>query len=115
MTDRTEQTDSRSPAPPTAADLDRIEIAQRWYSPQQIADALSVTPRTVLNWVECRLLTALRVGGVWRISDADLQAFLQRVRSEANAQRAGAEPSEWAMSAAALSRPPVPHRDEVEA
>jgi excisionase family DNA binding protein len=48
----------------------------RYHTIKAIADALDVSTRTVRRWIQSRALAAHRVGGVVRIADADLRAFL---------------------------------------
>jgi len=45
------------------------------YSPAEVAAHLSVTRRTVYNWLDSGRLTAYKVGDVWRISQEQLDAF----------------------------------------
>jgi excisionase family DNA binding protein len=41
-----------------------------------VADQLDVAGRTVRRWIDQGQLVSHRIGGVLRIADADLQAFL---------------------------------------
>jgi excisionase family DNA binding protein len=52
----------------------------KFYTVNQIAEMLDVSPRTVRRWLEKRLLAAHRPGRIVRISDADFKAFLGRHR-----------------------------------
>ena len=46
-------------------------------SPSQVAMQLQVTPSAVRQWIKMGKLAARRVGGRWRISQADLDTFLK--------------------------------------
>jgi excisionase family DNA binding protein len=48
----------------------------KFYTIEQIADCLAVSTKTVRRWIDKKLLIAHRIGGVLRISEADLAAFL---------------------------------------
>lgn len=47
-------------------------------SPSQVAKLLQVTPSAVRQWIKLGKLDARRVGGRWRIRQADLDSFLER-------------------------------------
>lgn len=47
-----------------------------FLSPQQVAEQLQVSTKTVGRWVTCGDLVAHRFGGQWRIADSDLAAFI---------------------------------------
>lgn len=49
----------------------------RFYSVNEIAKIFNVTRLTVLNWINRGMLKAGKFGGVWRISEEDLKAFIQ--------------------------------------
>lgn len=56
-----------------------------YLTPQQIAQAYQVTPRTVERWVAQGALPAQRVGPkLWRIARADLDAFAASARKAAS-------------------------------
>ena len=48
----------------------------KFYTIAHVAETLEVADRTVRRWIKDGRLSVLRVGGVVRISDADLKAFL---------------------------------------
>lgn len=47
-----------------------------YYAPDEIAEALKVTRRTVYSWLHSGQLQASRAGKGWRVSQAQLDAFL---------------------------------------
>jgi excisionase family DNA binding protein len=46
----------------------------------QVAETLQISTKTVRRWVEGGDLIAHRIGRQWRISEADLQAFIRMRR-----------------------------------
>jgi excisionase family DNA binding protein len=52
----------------------------KFYTVQEIADALDVAPRTVSRWIERRELIAHGLGRLVRVADDDLRIFLARRR-----------------------------------
>jgi excisionase family DNA binding protein len=48
----------------------------RFFAIAEIAERLRVSGRTVRRWIEAGDLVVHRVGGIVRIADADLRAFL---------------------------------------
>ncbi len=54
---------------------------EHFYSFASIADALDVNERTVRRWVNAGALIAHRLGGRRRISQTDLDAFLNERRN----------------------------------
>ena len=57
------------------------------YSPEQVAEKLQVTRRSVYEWLLKGKLRGLRAGDTWRITEADVMAFLES--REAPAVRVG--------------------------
>lgn len=49
--------------------------------PDEIAERMGVSKRTVLRWIERGDLTAYRVGSVTRIEPAEFERFLSRHRA----------------------------------
>lgn len=50
----------------------------RYQTIHEVADRLKVNAATVRRWVKDGHLRAIDIGKGWRISDADLVAFLRR-------------------------------------
>ncbi len=59
----------------------------------EIAERYRIHPRTVVRWIRERDLRAIRVGGRWRVEEADLEAFLvvDRFRLPASYSPSGSE------------------------
>jgi excisionase family DNA binding protein len=55
-------------------------VPMKFHTVEQVAEALNVSPRTVRRWIDNEMLVAHRIGGVVRIAEADLKAFLARHR-----------------------------------
>lgn len=47
-----------------------------FLTPEQVAEKLQVTTRSVYNWLRSGKLKGLRAGGSWRVTEDDLMAFL---------------------------------------
>ena len=52
----------------------------KYYAIKAVAEALEVSPRTVRRWIANGDLVVHRVGGVVRVSEGDLRAFLALLR-----------------------------------
>ena len=48
----------------------------KFYTIQEIADLLGISLRTVHRWTSSRQLPAYKIGGLLRVSEDDLRAFL---------------------------------------
>ena len=51
-------------------------MEERYLTPEQVAERLSVRPKSVRKWLRMRRLKGVKVGRLWRISAEDLGAFL---------------------------------------
>jgi excisionase family DNA binding protein len=54
----------------------RKRALPKYYSIQTVAEALEVSDRTIRRWIDRGDLVAHRPGGVVRIAEEDLRAFL---------------------------------------
>jgi excisionase family DNA binding protein len=60
------------------------------YSPEEIADRLKVTRRSVYHWLNSGKLSGLKAGQYWRITEDDLIGFMKQQKpAEKRSQRAG--------------------------
>lgn len=58
---------------------DRIRgTLERWYSVQEVADALGVSVATVRRFVRQGKIGAVRTGHLWRIPESSLTEFRER-------------------------------------
>jgi excisionase family DNA binding protein len=60
---------TRSKAPPAAPKM-------TFYTVNEVADMLAVSPRTVRRWITNKQLVAHVFGGAVRIAETDLKAFI---------------------------------------
>jgi len=47
------------------------------YTPEEVAELLRVSPRTVQRWLAQGKLQGVKVGRLWRIPKASLDRFLE--------------------------------------
>jgi excisionase family DNA binding protein len=48
-----------------------------YFTPEEVAASLRVTPPTVYEWLRSRQLQGVKAGKFWRVSQQALEAFLQ--------------------------------------
>jgi excisionase family DNA binding protein len=65
----------------STARLGRGQPALRFFTIRDISESLDVSTRTVRRWVQTGVLRAHRIGGVLRVSEADLMTFLAARRT----------------------------------
>jgi len=53
---------------------------EKLLTPEQVAERLQVTERTVYGWLRHGKLPALKLGRLWRIRPDDLETFLENAR-----------------------------------
>ena len=54
------------------------DAAEPLLTPSEVASLDNVSVKTVLRWIETRLLPAYKLGGQWRISSRDHREFLHQ-------------------------------------
>jgi excisionase family DNA binding protein len=47
---------------------------------EQAAAILQLSPKTIKDWLRAGKLTGCKIGRVWRVKSADLEAFIQASR-----------------------------------
>lgn len=47
-----------------------------YFTPQQVAEKLQLNIRTVYKWIREGKLKAIKVGDLWRISESELERFI---------------------------------------
>lgn len=57
-------------------DLEPRIGGNRFRSLREVSEVFDVTSQTVTNWIRRGVLEAYKVGGVYRVSDAQLDRFL---------------------------------------
>ena len=54
-----------------------------YYTPEEVADILKVRKHTVWNWLREGTLKGTKINGkIWRITEKDLEAFINKEESE---------------------------------
>ncbi|RPJ34609.1 MAG: DNA-binding protein [Planctomycetaceae bacterium] len=53
---------------------------------EQAAAILQLSPKTIKDWLRAGKLTGCKIGRVWRVKPADLEAFIQAARLVRGAQ-----------------------------
>ena len=53
-------------------------MADRIYTLDEIAEMLHITRRTLYTYIKEGKLQAVKIGKYWRVSEANLQAFLEK-------------------------------------
>jgi excisionase family DNA binding protein len=48
-----------------------------YYTPEEVADRLKVSRRSVYEWLRSGKLRGLRAGQYWRVAEPDIVAFLE--------------------------------------
>jgi excisionase family DNA binding protein len=56
-------------------------VEETYYTLQEVANKLKVSRRTVYRWVQAKELPAYRLGGEFRITERDLERFLDARRT----------------------------------
>ena len=52
-------------------------MVERIYTPEEVAELLSVTPKTVKDWLRAGKLKGSKLGKLWRVQDSDIQRFME--------------------------------------
>src|SRR5258708_35739630 len=60
----------------------RMPEEERMYTVEEVAKRLRVNPRTVRGWIASGELVALDVGREYRISQSDLNAFMEKRKTD---------------------------------
>jgi excisionase family DNA binding protein len=75
------------------------------YTPEEIAEKLKVTRRSVYEWLLKGKLRGLRAGDTWRIAEQDLMDFLES--RKAPAPRVGPKHPDYSRWLAYFQRQPM--------
>jgi len=49
----------------------------KYYSPEEVGEQFNVKPATIRKWIREGKLKALKLGGLWRITEEELQRFIK--------------------------------------
>lgn len=55
---------------------ERRDEMKRLLTPEEVAEHLAVSPKSIREWLRQGKLKGIRVGRLWRIRERDLEAFL---------------------------------------
>lgn len=66
----------------------------KWLTPEEVADELRLHKRTVYNLLRSGELKGAKVGRVWRINRADLEAYLDPNGRNGDDEE-GLSPEDW--------------------
>ncbi|HHY08178.1 MAG: helix-turn-helix domain-containing protein [Dethiobacteria bacterium] len=50
---------------------------EKHFTPEEVAENLKVTRKTIYNWIHEGKLQAVKVGHFWRISETELKRLLK--------------------------------------
>jgi excisionase family DNA binding protein len=53
-------------------------MVERLLTPEQAANQLGIAPRTLREWLRSGKLPGVKLGRLWRIREADLEAFIAK-------------------------------------
>ena len=59
-----------------------MQQEERMYTVEEVANRLRVKPRTVRGWIASGELIALDVGREYRISQSDLNTFIEKRKTD---------------------------------
>jgi excisionase family DNA binding protein len=59
-------------------------MAEKYYSPEEMAEQFNLKPATVRKWIRQGQLKAIKLGGLWRISEEELQRFVKAGQGESD-------------------------------
>jgi len=59
------------------------------YTPEEVAEKLRVSRRSVYQWLNSGRLNGLKAGQYWRVTEEDLTQFLQRHKHPAGEIHSG--------------------------
>lgn len=50
----------------------------KFYTTKEVAEVLSVSEKTIYNWIDQKKIKAYKVGRKWRIDEQDLRVFIEQ-------------------------------------
>lgn len=54
--------------------------AEKLYTVQEVSEVLGVSPLTLGKWLRAKKIVGTKMGKLWRITESDLQAFIEKNR-----------------------------------
>ncbi len=55
-------------------------MVERLYSIPEAAEVLGISPITLGDWLRAKRITGTKIGRKWKITESDLQEFIERNR-----------------------------------
>ncbi len=52
---------------------------KKYYRPDEVAEMLGVSTRTIYRWIDKKELSAIKIGGTVRVKFLDLEAWSKKV------------------------------------
>lgn len=52
-------------------------MSENLLTPEEAAERIAVSPRTLRDWLRAGELRGVKVGKLWRVRPADLEAFIE--------------------------------------
>jgi excisionase family DNA binding protein len=52
-------------------------MSENLLTPEEAAERIAVSPRTLRDWLRSGELRGVKVGKLWRVRPADLEAFIE--------------------------------------
>lgn len=54
-----------------------METKEQLLSPEEVAERLAISPKTVRDYLREGRIKAMKVGKLWRVRESDLQQYLK--------------------------------------
>jgi excisionase family DNA binding protein len=54
-----------------------METKEQLLSPEEVAERLAISPKTVRDYLREGCIKAMKVGKLWRVRESDLQQYLK--------------------------------------
>jgi len=54
----------------------------KYFSPEEMGEQFNIKPATIRKWIRESKLKAVKLGGLWRISEEELQRFVEAGKVE---------------------------------
>ena len=55
---------------------------EKYYTPEEVANLIKVSRKTIYNWIQEGRLKAVKIGHFWRISESELNRLLNSGEQE---------------------------------
>jgi len=55
---------------------------EKYYTPEEVANLIKVSRKTIYNWIQEGRLKAVKIGHFWRVSESELNRLLKGEKKE---------------------------------